>query len=123
MGNFLQKLAAKQDWILRIAIAFPMFWAGIRELMNPNDWIGFVPAWTTAIIPQETTLMIHAVSVIIIGLGLLAGFWRALFSAAATLTLLSIVVFYGLDDITFRDVGLILVAFVLFLRSVAKTKA
>lgn len=113
----LRTLSDREDLLLRLAVAFPMIWAGVHQMMNPTDWIGFVPPWLGSFIAPEAFLTIHSVFNIVIGIGLLIGFWRVLFSATAAASLASIVIFYGVDDVTFRDVGLAIVAIVLFLRA------
>ncbi|MDP2650647.1 MAG: hypothetical protein Q8P04_00950 [bacterium] len=117
LKTILKTLSDREDLFLRLAVAFPMIWAGVHQMMNPTDWIGFVPPWLGSFIAPEAFLTIHSVFNIVIGIGLLIGFWRILFSAAAVASLASIVIFYGVDDITFRDAGLTIVAFVLFLRA------
>lgn len=114
----LRALAERDDLLLRIAVAFPLIWAGVSQLQNPTNWIGFVPAWLAGIVDPEAFLGIHSFFNLIIGVGLLAGFWRITFSAAAAASLASILVFYGVDDVTFRDVGLAIVAFALLLRGI-----
>ncbi len=113
----LKTLSDREDLLLRLAVAFPMLWAGVRQMMNPSDWIGFVPPWLGSFIAPEVFLTIHSAFNIVVGIGLLIGFWRVLFSAAAAVSLASIVIFYGVDDVTFRDIGLTIVASVLFLRA------
>ncbi|MEX2033157.1 MAG: hypothetical protein WD889_01180 [Candidatus Colwellbacteria bacterium] len=113
----LRAFSEREDLLLRIAIAFPMIWAGVHQMMNPTDWIGFVPPWLGSFIAPEAFLTIHSIFNIAVGIGLLIGFWQILFSATAAASLASIVIFYGVDDVTFRDVGLTIVAFVLFLRA------
>ncbi len=124
----LRALGEKEDLLLRIAVAFPLIWAGVRQIMNPFDWIGFVPPWLSVIIPSEIFLTVHSIFNLVIGVGLLVGFWRIVFSGLAFVSLASIVIFYGggvflgIDDVTFRDVGLAIVALVLFLRAI-KTRS
>src|SRR3990167_4346177 len=113
----LRTLSEREDLLLRVAVAFPMIWAGVAQLTEPTNWIGFVPTLLVDFVDPEAFLGIHSLTNLIIGAGLLIGFWRVLFSGAATLSLLSILVFYGVDDITFRDVGLAVVALVVFLRA------
>ena|SRR3972149_522729 len=110
-------LLDREDLLLRLAVAFPMIWAGVSQITNPTNWVGFVPLWLASLVDPEAFLGIHSFFNLIIGAGLLLGFWRILFSAAAAASLASIVIFYGVDDVTFRDVGLTIVAFVLFLRA------
>ena len=113
----LRALSEREDLLLRVAVAFPLLWAGLSQITNPTDWVGFVPPWLASIVDAEAFLGIHSFFNLIIGVGLLLGFWRIIFSGLATASLASIVIFYGVDDITFRDVGLAIVALVLFLRA------
>ena len=113
----LRALAEREDLLLRIAVAFPLLWAGVSQLQNPTNWIGFVPLWLDTVIPAETFLIIHSIFNLVVGAGLLAGLWRMVFAGLATASLASILIFYGVDDTTFRDVGLAILAFVLFLRA------
>ncbi|MBI2010703.1 MAG: hypothetical protein HYS89_00480 [Candidatus Colwellbacteria bacterium] len=107
-------------WLLRLAVAFPLAWAGISEAINPSSWIGFVPPWLDKIIDPRVFLTIHGIGSIVIALGLIIRLnirhWGIIFAGAAFLDLASILIFYGVDDITFRDVGLALVALVLVLK-------
>lgn len=89
-------------------------------MMNPADWIGFAPPWLGSFIAPEAFLTIHSVFNIVVGIGLLIGLWRIIFSAAALASLAGILIFYGVDDITFRDVGLAIVSFVLVLRALKR---
>ncbi|MBI2506653.1 MAG: hypothetical protein HYW00_00745 [Candidatus Colwellbacteria bacterium] len=122
LSNMLSFFAEKENLLLQIAVAFPLLWAGVSQITNPTNWVGFVPLWLASFVDPEAFLGIHSFFNLFIGVGLLIGFWRILFSGAATLSLLLIVVFYGVDDVTFRDVGLAIIAFVLFLRAV-KTRS
>lgn len=118
----LRAFSDREDLLLRVAVAFPMLWAGVRQIMNPTDWIGFVPPWLGSFIDPGVFLTVHSVFNIVVGIGLFVGLWRVLFSAAAIASLAGIVIFYGVDDVTFRDVGLAIVAFVLFLQAVRKDR-
>ena len=124
MGNssvrsLIRKLLDKEDWILRVAVSFPILWAVIRGMLNPADWVGFVPSFVGEIIDPEVFLVAHGLLWIVTAAGLLAGFWRPFFAGVAFLGITSILIFFGIDDINFRDVGLALTAFVLFLREMS----
>ena len=119
MRSFVKKLLDKEVWILRVAVSFPLLWAGVRGILNPTDWVGFVPSFVGEIIDPEVFLVAHGLLWILTAAGLLAGFWRPLFAFIAFMGLTSILIFFGIDDITFRDVGLALTAFVLFLKEMS----
>jgi len=114
--NLLKKLASKEDWILRIGISFTLLWAGIRGILNPTDWVGYVPGFVGEVIDPEVFLVAHGFLWILTSAGLIAGFWRPFFAFIAFAGLTSILIFNGVDDITFRDVGIASAALVLFLR-------
>ncbi|HEY4498318.1 MAG TPA: hypothetical protein VJA63_01670 [Candidatus Paceibacterota bacterium] len=111
-------------WLLRLAVAFPLAWAGVKEITSPEAWIGFVPTWVDKFIDPRIFLTLHGIGSIVIALGLIVSLnirhWSAVFAGAAFLNLAGILLFYGIDDITFRDVGLALIALTLFLKEFRK---
>lgn len=104
--------------ILQVGLGLVLLYAGFNSLGQPNNWLGFVPEWVGYFMDLELFLSIHAGAEIIMGLALIIGFWVPLFSALTVLNMLSILFFFGVDDITFRDIGLFAAALVLFSRSV-----
>ena len=116
MRKILDILKRYEMWLLRTAIAFPMLWAGIGGIRNPSAWIGYVPNFVEFLFIKDTFLMIHSFSMIILAVFLMTGPMRWFFSSLAFLNLLSILIFFGVDDITFRDLGLALAALVLTVR-------
>ncbi len=118
MYRILERILDKEDWLLRVAVSFPILWVGIKGILHPLDWVGFVPPFVSEYMDPEVFLVGHGFVWIVTAAGILAGFWRPFFSAVAFLGITSILIFFGVDDITFRDVGLAITAFVLFLREV-----
>jgi hypothetical protein len=116
MRRLAGRILNKEIWFLRLAVSLPILWAGVRSILNPGDWLGFVPPVVEEFIDPGTFLVAQAFLWIIAAAGLLAGFWRSFFAAIVTLSFIGILIFSGVDDITFRDVGLSIVAFVLFLK-------
>lgn len=101
--------------LLGLGLGFTFLYAGISSLTDPRPWIGFFPGWTEAIAPPATLLVIHGIVQIIVGAALAGGFVLRVSSAIAVLNLAAIVIFYGVDAVTFRDVGLLVAAVTLFL--------
>ncbi len=118
--KLIRKLAGEEDLLLRLALGVPIIWAGARSILNPTDWIGFVPGWVETVVAKEIFLTAHGYGEVILGVLLLSGFAPLIISLLAFLDVSSILVFYGVDDITFRDVGLAIVAIVLFVRQFKK---
>lgn len=111
-----------KKYILQIGLAFVLLYAGIAALLKPDDWIGFVPHWVTNFgTSRILALHLHSVAEVVLGVWLLINFkikWAALLTA---LDIAAILVFAGLDSsvfiVTFRDVGLLLMAIYLFVAS------
>ncbi len=103
-------------WLLRAAVSFPMLWTGIGGIRRPSSWIGYVPDFVEIFLNKDTFLIIHSFAMIFIAVFLITGPLRWFFSLLAFLNLFSILIFFGVDDITFRDLGLVLVALVLTTR-------
>jgi hypothetical protein len=116
MRSLARKILDKEIWFLRIAVVFPVVWAGIRSILEPDKWLDFIPPIINNFIDPGTFLIACGFVWIIAAVGILAGFWRPFFVFSIMLGLVCMLMFYGIDDITFRDVGLVIVAFILFLK-------
>lgn len=103
--------------IIRVGLALVLLYAGFNSLSHPNDWIGYVPHWVEMLTTRAEFLRMHATGEIILGIGLISGIYLPFFSGIAALDFLSILIFFGIDATTFRDVGLFAAAFGLFLQS------
>jgi len=106
--------------LLRVGLGLIFIYAGLQSLLDPSSWIGFLPYWLTPIIHPAIAIKIHAIISLIVGFSLLAGFRLKLFSVLAFLELAAILIFYGVDNVTFRDFGLATAAIALFLISSEK---
>lgn len=102
--------------LLRIGLGGTMVYAGTSIIANTQAWLGFTPQWILNISPIDgTTLLIgHGVFELILGLLLVFGVFLRLSSLVAFFDLLFIVVFIGVDLVTFRDFGLLMAALALF---------
>ncbi len=100
--------------LLRLGIGLTLLYAAIQAFANPTSWVGFIPHWLGAIIDPQLFLKIHSFFELVLGIALVAGFrvrWAAMLAA---LDMLALLVFYGVDDLTFRDMGLLMAALALF---------
>lgn len=102
---------------LRLGLALTLLYAGFSIFIAPTNWVGFVPSWVHNIYPAESFIILHGVLDVLLGVGLLSGRLLWLFSAVSFFNLAGILFFYGVDDITFRDLGLSMAALALFVRS------
>lgn len=108
---------------LRLGLGIMYVYSGADLFFNPQHWYGFVPAWFTRfllpVISVDTYLAMQGVGEILIGLVFLAWLaprwlvWKVAFLAALEMAL--ILMFIGVDPITFRDIGLLGAALALLL--------
>lgn len=103
-------------WFLRLGLGAMYAYSGYDLLTTPSHWQLFVPAWLVGIlgaagIPTETFLRLQGVVELAMVLVFLAWFlprsvvfWAATVSAVE---LAAILLFFGVDLVTFRDIGLV----------------
>lgn len=101
--------------ILSLGLAFVFLYAGVSSLMNPQLWISYLPQFMGNFIALDVAIKFIAVYEIVLGLLLVSGKFRKIAATLSALTLAGIIV-SSLDQfvITFRDVGLLLMAVALF---------
>lgn len=100
---------------LRLGLGLVLVYAGIGMFANPENWVGYVPQWLGKIIAPETFLVVHGVFELVLGVSIVTGFFLPIASLLLFLDMGSILLFYGVDDVTFRDFGLLMSALALFL--------
>ncbi len=103
------------EFILRIGLGLTFLYAGLHVIFDSTSWIGFIPHWLQTLVNPHLFLTIHGIAEIVLGGLILGGLFLQVASLLAFLDLFSILVFYGVDDVTFRDFGLMMAALTLFL--------
>lgn len=124
--NFLQKI--HPEWILRLGLGLMYLYSGYDFLYNPQHWYGFVPKWfsqsVTQIVSIESYLRFQGVVELAMGLLLLTWFSGRIgviiASSVAALEMALILLFVGIDLITFRDIGLLGAALALLIITLKK---
>lgn len=111
----VKNLELKPAAVLRFGLGLVLIYAGIHMFFDPLSWLGFVPAWLAGLINAKTFLYIHAVAEFFLGLFLLFDWLTSLISFLVFADFLVIILFYGIDEVTFRDFGLMMAALSLFL--------
>lgn len=113
MLSFLEKI--KPEWALRLGLGLMYIYSGYDLFANPHHWYGFVPQWFSHLVTQvssiEAYLRLQGVGEFVIGLLFLAWFSGKfgvrIASVLAALEMAMILLFVGVDPITFRDIGLL----------------
>ncbi len=101
--------------LLRIGLGLVFIYAGAHAIADPGSWTGFVPGWLGNIMNPVTFVYIHGAFELLLGLGIVIGLFLPILSLLAFLDFLAILVFFGVDDVTFRDFGLLMSTLALFL--------
>lgn len=111
--NILKKVSP--EWALRIGLGIMYLYSGYDLFVKPYHWYGFVPQWFSQMVTQITAvdnyLRIQGIGEALIGVLLLAWFLPRVFVRIASLLTIFemglILLFVGIDPITFRDIGLL----------------
>lgn len=103
-------------WVLRLGLSATYLYSGIDLIFNPINWIGYLPNWFKGLLPVAPELYLKGQGIVelLFVLSFLTGKgikWAALLSA---LEMFGILIFYGIDGISFRDMAIFGAALSLF---------
>ncbi len=116
----------------RLGIVIVFSGIGIWEVINPIDWVGYIPSFLHQFLEPSLLVRLHGASLIIVAAALLFGVYRRLFAVVGTIIMLSVVlslVFITASggrvlDILLRDIAIfIFVASLAFDESTTKTSS
>ena len=113
MGNIKDFFIKNKDYsipIIRISLALVLLWFGIDEIINPENWFGYVPSWLSNVLPLDLFFILNGTLEIVVGFLLLIGLKTRIVAFIAALHLLSITVVVGYNDVGVRDFGLTMMA-------------
>lgn len=101
--------------ILRWGLAFTFFYAAVASLLNPADWIGYMPMFLKSLLPARILLAGFSFYEILVAALLFSGRKVAYASIISAVTLGGITILnLGALDVTFRDIGLVFAALALY---------
>ena len=106
-----------QRWapiIARLAMSFVFIWFGTQQLMKPEQWTSFIPAFIN-FIPAIKMVVLNGWFEVVFGTAMLIGFYTRLTSFLLAVHLLGIALTVGLNAIGVRDFGLAFATFSVFL--------
>jgi len=123
----MQKIFEKirPEWVLRFGLGLTYLYSGSDLFFNPQHWYGFVPRWfsqaVTPVLPIDIYLKIQGAGELLIAFLFLTWFLgkRAVRVASVVVSIEMglIILFTGLDLITFRDIGILSAALALLIIS------
>ncbi len=93
--------------ILRIGLAAVILWFGVNQLLNPQQWVGFVPAWLSNVAPLMIFVYINAIFEVGLSLLLLSNNFVKLSSILLSIHLVLIILELGYNGVAVRDVGIL----------------
>lgn len=114
MEKFLEDKAGLAAWLLRLGLAFAFLYASIAAFVNPNEWVGYLPAFLTDRMPADVLLKVFSVLELFLAAWLLSGIYLRYAALVAAAALAGVVVANpSLLVVTFRDVSLMAAALAL----------
>lgn len=110
---------SKQDYsllLLRFGLAFVFIFAAFSAFHRPDEWIGYIPHFTTSLVDAKVSLDIVSILQLVVAALLIVGYYVRYAALLGALLLLGIIVGNPHAWLTtFRDVGLLCMALALFL--------
>ena len=105
--------------ILRIGLGIMFLWIGILIYRAPDAWANFIQPWAVNLLPESPhNIMVQTAFLdMAIGFFLLIGVYTWLIALVATFHLITILIASGIDDVTVRDIGLVVATLTLFLET------
>ncbi|MBI4992286.1 MAG: hypothetical protein HZB99_03640 [Candidatus Harrisonbacteria bacterium] len=103
-------------WALRLGLILTYLYSGYQLIIDPELWIGYLPAWFISLLPMspELYLKFQGAGELLLMFSFLSGVglpWTALLASAE---FAGILLFYGIDLVSFRDIALLGSALSLF---------
>lgn len=123
--NILKKI--NPAWALRIGLGITYLYSGYDLFYHPASWIWAVPTWyahaVTSVFSLEAYLRFQGVAELIIGFLFIAWFsgkrGAQVGAVFAIVEFLFILIFVGVNQITFRDIGLLGAALALLIMTLS----
>jgi len=101
--------------ILRYGIGLVYLWFGISQLLNPANFVGYLPDFIFNSSYATTFVLINAVFEIIASILLISGIFTRIVAILLALHLLAITIDVGYGEIGVRDFGLTIATITIFL--------
>jgi hypothetical protein len=110
--------AARAATILSWSLALVLFYFGLNEIISPQNWIAFAPAFVGTGTLAVILVTLHGIVLAAVGVMLVLNYYRRVASAVLVLLFIEItanlILQGGISDIAIRDFGLLGAAAALF---------
>lgn len=121
--NIDMKIKFGSEWALRFGLGGLYLYSSYGLLTNPIEWSGFAPLafqkFVSTLVPFETFLRLQGAVELCFAIGFLSWFLYPktlkIIAGAAALEMLLILIFAGVNLVTFRDIGILSAAIALLL--------
>lgn len=93
--------------VLRVSLGLTFLLIGIDILRHPEVWLGYVPATLPLGISRELGLQLSGVFDVVLGALMTVRMFPKIVAGLAAVHLAGVLVSYGIDAVTVRDIGLL----------------
>jgi cytochrome c-type biogenesis protein len=95
--------------ILRYGLALTYIFSGYDLIAHPRSWISFVPYWFANLLPIDTItfIQIQGGVELLLALAFITGFFIRPAAFLSALEMSAILLLYGVDAVTFRDLAIL----------------
>jgi uncharacterized membrane protein YphA (DoxX/SURF4 family) len=95
--------------LVRYGVGIVFFLFGVDQILNPGNWSAWMPAWIGNLgVELDTIVVSLGIFNLAVGVLLLLGLFTRLAALLAGLHLIGVIYTLGWNDITIRDIGLLL---------------
>lgn len=95
-------------FVLKLAIAFVLISTGILKLVEPVQWVEWIPSWFSQIVSinKDHVIFVMGTIELFLGLWLLTPWYAHITAMLASVYLVLIVAFEGITKSGLQDIGL-----------------
>ncbi|MEK7515279.1 MAG: DoxX family membrane protein [Patescibacteria group bacterium] len=105
--------SASPTLILRLSLAIVFMWFGVHKILEPQYWVdAWLPQWMIAFVERLSVgapdfIRLQGVGETLLGIGLASGLLVRWCAAAGAALLAVVLMIYGFNEVTVRDIGLL----------------